>query len=81
MIHQYRFHRKGLVVVVKWDITESWYVMGGMADAEADSSEAGFSTAFGQEDYFFYAIETGKNITLNSNKGPMPGTYPSWYVD
>ena len=69
------FPSHGLGAVIRWDITDSWYLTGGIADAEADSAEAGFTTAFGQEDYFFYAVETGHTISFNSDKGPMQGTY------
>ena len=51
-----------LGVVLNWDITDSWYVMGGIADAQADGRETGFRTTFGDEDYFFYALETGITI-------------------
>jgi len=53
------FAAHGLGIVLTWDITDSWYIMGGIADAEADRRETGFETTFGGEDYFFYAIETG----------------------
>ncbi len=48
-----------LGVVLNWDITDSWYLMGGVADAQANGRETGFRTAFHDEDYFFYALETG----------------------
>ena len=48
-----------LGVVLNWDITDSWYLTGGVADAQANGRETGFRTAFHDEDYFFYALETG----------------------
>ena len=57
--------------MVNWDITELWYIMAGVADAQADGRETGFRTAFGDEDYFFYAFETGVRSRLNSKNGPM----------
>ena len=53
------FPQQGLGVVLNWDITDWWYLMGGVADAQADGRETGFRTTFHDEDYFFYAIETG----------------------
>ncbi|OXU15326.1 carbohydrate porin [Sedimentisphaera salicampi] len=69
------FPEQGLGIVAKWDITDSWYLMGGAADAQADSRTSGFDTAFSDEPYYFYALETGKSISLSSSKGDLPGTY------
>jgi porin len=69
------FPAQGLGIVITWSLTDSWYVMGGMADAQADSRETGFQTTFHDEDYFFYALETGKTIDLDSDNGPVSGTY------
>ena len=69
------FSEHGLGIVLNWDITDSWYLMGGIADAQADSRETGFRTTFHDEDYFFYAVETGKTIEFDSANGLMPGTY------
>jgi len=69
------FPSQGLGVVLNWDVTDSWYLMGGIADAQADSRETGFRTTFHDEDYFFYALETGITQTLASDNGPMDGTY------
>jgi carbohydrate-selective porin OprB len=69
------FPQQGLGVVLNWDISDNWYLMGGVADAQADSREMGFRTTFHDEDYFFYAVETGKRVCLNSDNGPMDGTY------
>jgi len=53
------FPQYSLGVVLNWDITDSWYLTGGVADAQADGRETGFRTTFHDEDYFFYALETG----------------------
>jgi len=53
------FPAQGLGVVLNWSITDSWYLMGGVGDAQADARETGFRTALHKEDYFFYALETG----------------------
>jgi len=56
------FPQQNLGVVLTWDITDSWYLMAGAADAQADARETGFRTTFHKEDYFFYALETGKTV-------------------
>jgi len=58
-----------------------WYVSAGAVDAQNDSRETGFRTAFHKEDYFFYIVETGVISELDSTNGPLPGTYRvgSWY--
>ncbi len=58
-------------------LTEAWYVSAGIADAEGDSRETGFRTAFHGADYFFYAVETGVHVEPMS----LPGTYRAglWY--
>ncbi|NQT04091.1 MAG: carbohydrate porin, partial [Planctomycetes bacterium] len=69
------FPQQSLGVVLTWDITDSWYLMGGVADAQADVRETGFRTALHKEDYFFYALETGITTELDSANGAMPGAY------
>jgi porin len=69
------FPQQGLGMVLAWDITDLWYLMGGVADAQADSRETGFRTTFHKQDYFFYALETGITTQLDSVNGPMEGTY------
>jgi len=64
-----------LGVVLNWNLTDAWYVMGGMADAQADGRETGFRTALHGEDYFFYAFESGVSADLDSANGPMTGNY------
>ena len=75
------FPQYSLGAVLTYDLTDSWYLMGGIADAQADGRETGFRTTFHKEDYFFYALETGVTSQLNSANGPMPGTYRAglWY--
>jgi len=75
------FPQQGLGVVLSWDITDSWYIMGGIADAQADNRETGFNTALGDEDYFFSILETGVVTQVDSANGPMTGTYRIglWY--
>ncbi len=53
------FPQYSLGAVLTWDITDLWYLMAGAADAQADVRETGFRTTFHDEDYFFYALETG----------------------
>ena len=69
------FPAYSLGAALNWDITDSWYLLGGVADAQADSRETGFKTTFHDEDYFFYALETGITPQLDSSNGPMPGAY------
>ena len=69
------FPQYSLGVVLTYDLTDSWYIMGGIADAQADSRESGFRTAFHDEDYFFYALEAGITPELDSANGAMPGAY------
>ena len=61
------FAAQGLGIVLNWSITDFWYLMGGVVDAQADGRETGFRTALHKEDYYFYALETG--VTVGS------GTY------
>ena len=69
------FPQYSIGVVLTYALTDSWYISGGIADAQADSRKTGFRTAFGDEDYFFYALETGVTTQLNSANGPMAGAY------
>jgi len=69
------FPEYSLGIVLTHNLTDSWYIMGGIADAQADRRETGFRTTFHDEDYFFYALETGVTSELSSANGPMPGTY------
>ncbi len=69
------FPAYSLGVALNWDITDSWYLLGGVADAQADSRETGFRTAFHKEDYFFCILETGITPRLDSANGPLQGTY------
>ncbi|MHC4927619.1 MAG: carbohydrate porin [Planctomycetota bacterium] len=53
------FPEQGLGIVLNWDVTDSWYLMTGVIDAQADGRTTGFSSTFHDEAYFFYALETG----------------------
>ncbi len=64
-----------LGAVLTYNPTKSWYLMCGIADAQADSRETGFRTAFHNEDYFLYMCEVGFASELASANGAMPGTY------
>jgi len=54
---------------------EWWYVSAGAVDAQNDAREIGFSTAFHEEDYFFYIFETGVIPVLRSANGALQGAY------
>ena len=64
-----------LGVVVSANLAESLYLMGGMADAQAQRDTAGFTTAFDGKSYYFYILETGVTPELDLANGPMPGAY------
>lgn len=69
------FPDNGLGAIVHWHPAKRWYFSIGVIDAMADSSETGFRTAFHDQDYFFYILEAGTNRQLDSNNGPLCGTY------
>lgn len=69
------FPAQGLGVVLTWDITDWWYLMGGAVDAQGDNRETGFRTALHEEDYYFYALETGVTPEFESANGALGGTY------
>ena len=69
------FPEYSLGAVLTYALTDSWYVMGGIADAEADGRETGFNTTFDGDDYFLYIFETGVTPQLDSEKGPLQGAY------
>jgi porin len=69
------FSDYSLGVVLTWGLTESWYIMGGVADAQADGRETGFRTTFHDEDYFLYIFETGVTPQLASADRALQGTY------
>ncbi len=70
-----------LGVILSCDLADSWYLMGGIADAQADGRETGFNTMFHGEDYFVYLVETGVTPQLDSPNGSLQGTYRVgfWY--
>lgn len=65
----------GLGVVLTCHPTESWYIMGGIADAQADGRETGFRTTFHGEDNFLYMLETGVTPEFESANGILQGAY------
>ena len=69
------FPEQGLGIVLTWDITDWWYLMGGIADAQAVSTSTGFRTTFREEDLFFYALETGVTPEFESANGALGGNY------
>ncbi len=71
----------GLGIAALYAPIEGWYVSAAVADAQADSRETGFNTAFHDEDYFFYIFETGVTPQLSSANGPLQGAYRVglWY--
>jgi len=75
------FPAYSLGAVLTYSPLESWYVSAGAADAQADSRETGFRTAFHKEDYFLYIFETGFRHEFNLSNGPLDGTYRAgfWY--
>ena len=70
-----------LGAILQWNPVENWYLSIGAADAQADGRETGFNTAFHDEDYFLYMVETGITPQLDSANGPMQGAYRigMWY--
>lgn len=75
------FPENGLGVAVHYGLDESWYISAAAADAQADAREAGFNTAFSDEDYFFYIAETGLTPVFDSANGALAGAYRVglWY--
>ena len=69
------FPQYSLGVVLTWGLRDWWYIMGGVADAQADGRQTGFRTTFHGEDYFIYLLESGIASELDSANGPMPGEY------
>lgn len=69
------FPNNGLGIAASYNPTDFWYISAAVADAQADSRETGFRTAFCDEDYFFYILETGISPQLDSANGSLPGTY------
>jgi hypothetical protein len=68
----------GLGAVLAWQVTESWYIGGCIADANGDETESGFGTIGDGE--FFTAIEAGCTLDLD---GLGEGTYrlTLWHSD
>jgi len=75
------FPDNGIGVAAMVEVLPGWYVAGGVADAQADARETGFSTAFHGEDRTVSLYETGLALEIPSEAGPMPGGYRAgiWY--
>ena len=58
-----------------------WYITAAAADSQGSYKETGFKTAFHDENYFFYIVETGITPRLDSSRGPLQGEYAIgvWY--
>ncbi len=69
------FPAQGLGFVAYYNPSDLWYAAFGMADAQADSRETGFNTAFHDEDYFVYLVETGLTPEIDLGNGPLQGAY------
>jgi carbohydrate-selective porin OprB len=69
------FPEYSLGAVLSCNPTESWYIMAGAADAQADGRETGFRTTFGGEDYFLYILETGITPELDLAGRVLQGAY------
>jgi porin len=63
--------------ILTYDLGNGGYVMGGIADAEADGRTTGFNTAFHGDTYYFYIAEMG----LAGNYNDLSGQYRFglWY--
>jgi len=75
------FPDNGLAVAVFYTPVDRWYFSAAAADAQADARETGFSTAFGEEDYFVYLFETGFVNEADSENGPLVRAFRAglWY--
>ncbi|MBN2841682.1 MAG: carbohydrate porin, partial [Sedimentisphaerales bacterium] len=65
-----------LGVIAGLTLNEELYVQAGIADAQADGRETGFSTAFGGEDYYFYIAEAQYSL---ANELPSSFTLGIWH--
>jgi len=70
-----------LGIIGTYNLSDDWYLMAGAADAQADGRETGFNTAFHDEDYFFFIVESGIARQFESETGSLQGTYRVglWY--
>lgn len=75
------FPDKGLGAIVHVRPLDWMYVSVGAADGQADARETGFRTAFHEEDYFVWLLETGIVPAIPSARGPLQGAYRvgMWY--
>lgn len=75
------FPQNGLGLIVYLQPAEWAYVSAGVADAEADARETGFSTTFGGPGHFFSVYEAGVVAEVPSPGGALTGAYRAglWY--
>ena len=69
------FPEYSLGVIITYSPAENRYLMGGVADAQADGRETGLRTTFHDEDYFLYILEAGLRQELDSTNGTLQGNY------
>jgi porin len=72
---------KGLAFFVKWDVTDSAYVQAAVLDAQSEPRQTNFNTAFHDEDWFRFFLETGCRPQLDLGGGSLDGHYRVglWY--
>jgi len=58
-----------------WEPVDGWYLAAGVADAEADARETGFTTAFSGPERTFSIYETGAAVDLPCGERRLPGAY------
>lgn len=75
------FPEVGLGALVHVQLTDSWYISAGVADADAQATRSGFESAFGGPADAFAIFETGYVPEIKSAKGVMWGAYRVglWY--
>ena len=75
------FPQNGLGVALFYNHNDFWYIAGEITDADADSRETGFNTAFHGTENYFSIFETGIVPKFNSDNGVLTGAYRlgMWY--
>lgn len=75
------FPEPGLGVLAHVQLTDSWYISAGVADADSRVTHTGFESAFGGPADAFAIFETGLVPEIKSDKGAMWGAYRAglWY--
>ena len=69
------FPDNGLGAMAILALNQWSYVSAGIADAESDARTTGFDSAFDGDHDYFYITEIGFMPQLQSDNGPLPGTY------